>query len=150
MTVAKGRIDESYNYVYTCGYCNAKGFLSGLPCPHCYNLHLPRLMQEFATASGERYYALLKAILSIKGRAIYERAKEVDSQRLANQGGHLTYADLYHLFMEFNFPRNRFKPFVEWLEECNVIPCGTHDKMLRGGLKVKDVLARLGYGEPDA
>lgn len=146
MTVAKGRIDENHNYVYTCGFCNGKGLLREIRyCPHCYNLHLPRLMQEFETARGERYYALLKAILSIKGKAIYDRAKEVDNLRLTNEGGHLTYADLYHLFVEFEFPRNRFKPFMEWLEESGVVPSGTHQRMVAGGLKVGDCLKRLGY-----
>lgn len=148
MTVAKGRIDENHNYVYTCGYCNGKGHLGSdnmHPCPHCYNLEYPMLLSHFETAKGERYYALLKAILSIKGKAIYDRAKEVDNLRLANQGGHLTYADLYHLFMEFEFPRNRFKPFMEWLEESGVVPSGTHGRMVAGGLKVGDCLKRLGY-----
>lgn len=141
MTINKGRHSEHHDYLYTCGYCNAKGYIKGLPCPHCYNLDLPTLLKEFETARGERYYALLKAILSIKGRAIYDRAMEIRN----TQEGKLKIADLCHLLIEFQFPHNRMKPLAEWLEECRVCPAGTYEHLQARGFKVKDSLRQLGY-----
>ena len=140
MAVNKGHHDEIHNYIYTCGYCNGKGFIKGLPCPHCYGLHLPRLMQEFETARGERYYAILKAILSVKGREIYDRAREVKAAR-----GKFTPYDFCHLLIEFNFPHNRMKPLAEWLEECGFCPYGTYEHLQQRGFKPMKVLEELGY-----
>ena len=35
-------------------------------------------------------------------------------------------ADMLHMLMEFQFPPNRFKPLVEWLEEYRFLPTGTY------------------------
>ncbi len=147
MSINKGHVDENHNYIYTCGNCNGAGYVvdskTGLDqsCHHCYALDYPALLIAFTTARGERYYALLKAILSIKGKAIHDRAMEIRASR----DGKLLIADLCHLLMEFQFPRNRMKPLAEWLEESRVCPAGMYDRLLDRGFKVNKFLEELGY-----
>lgn len=142
MAIAKGRILADYTYVYSCKMCGGTGFLldakrGDIVCHHCYNLDYDKLMEAFATARGERYYAILKAILSIKGKAMCDRFKEVEKAA----GRHLWVSELFVLcFREFGFPENRMKPFVEWLEEARVLPTGAYDRLRNRGMKVRATL----------
>lgn len=111
-------------------------------CPYCCNLNYDMLISEFITAFGERYYALLNTILSIKGKAIYDRAREVHKTK-----GKLTPHDVCHLLMEFKFPPNRMKPFFEWLEQNKVCYWGTYKELQHNGFMVTVELAKLGYIE---
>lgn len=146
MTVAKGQIQADNSYKYTCGNCNGAGqFIDSKTgqyedCTHCYNLDYDKLIEAFRLARGERYYAILKAILSIKGKAIVDSA---NARR--GENGKLSLAALLHVLMEFQFPHNRFKPLVEWLEETRTIQAGAYDRIHRGKFKVSDGLKELGY-----
>jgi hypothetical protein len=146
MIVAKGKTSPDGTYLYTCGNCDGAGQLMDSKtgaysdCTHCYNLDYDKLVEAFRLARGQRYYAILKAILSIKGKAIVESAK-----RRKNAEGKITVADLLHIQMEFQFPANRFKPLVEWLEETQTIPSGVYDRIHRGKFKISDGLRELGY-----
>jgi hypothetical protein len=143
--IAKGEIQADSSYRYTCGNCNGNGrFMDGKTgeyedCPHCYNLDYDKLIEAFRLARGERYYAILKAILSIKGKAI------VDSAIARKHDGKLFVADLLHLLMEFKFPRNRFKPLVEWLEETHTLKSGVYELIHDSKFKISDGLRELGY-----
>jgi hypothetical protein len=158
MPVAKGYIDNSCTYHYTCGNCKGIGhFMDSKTgkyevCTHCYDLDYAKLIDAFRLARGEQYYAILKAILSLKGKDIHDRVWEIGEARGKYrerfdgiQVPVITVADMLHLLMEFQFPQNRFKPLVEWLEECRFVPTGTHDKIRRSNFKVRDGLKELGY-----
>lgn len=136
--IAKGQIQPDYAYQYTCGHCSGVGFLlsTGKICPHCYNLDLPRLLEAFQTARGSRYYALLKAILSIQGKAICDRYLEIYAER----GNHWIVIDYGRLVLEFGWGK-RMKPLAEWLEECRLIPTGTYEKIRERGPKIGDIIA---------
>lgn len=139
MSVAKGQIQPDKTYLYTCGNCLGEGVLpNGETCSHCHNLNYEALITDFATARGERYYALLKAILSIKGKAVYDRAVEI-----RKENGKFTAFDFGRLLLEFGFPRNRMKPLAEWLEETRFCRYGTWENIQDGGLKVKDILTAV-------
>jgi len=148
MAVAKGQIQSDNSYQYTCGNCKGIGhFMDSKTgeyedCTHCYNLDYDKLLEAFRLARGERYYAILKAILSLKGKAIADSAIV---RRNANANIKLTIADLLHLLMEFNFPRNRFKPLVEWLEETRTLPIGVYNRIHDSRFKIADGLKQLGY-----
>lgn len=146
MPVAKGKTLKDGTYIYTCGKCHGAGFFGVEPCPHCYNLDYKVLMQHFETARGERYYALLKAILSIKGKAMVDRVATVRSK---SESGKISLADLLHIFMEFEFPINRFKPFAEWLEEARAIPTGTYQRIKDSRFGIKKGLIQLGLISDD-
>lgn len=128
MAIAKGQIQPDKSYRYTCGKCGGFGQTKeGKLCDHCYDGIYERLIEEFATARGERYYALLKAILRIKGKAIYDYAQSL----IKENGGKLRPVDFGHCVLEFNFPHNRMKPIAEWLEETGLIPVGAWSRLNR-------------------
>lgn len=116
MKVAKGQIQLDNMYIYTCGNCNGVGFFSNEVCPHCYNLDYERLTQEFKTARGSRYYALLKAILSVSGKAIADEFIDLKSTH-----GKLSPVQMGYLTLRFGM---NFTALGEWLEECRLIPSG--------------------------
>jgi hypothetical protein len=136
--VAKGVWNPDTGYSYICANCNGTNRAT---CTHCYGLNYPKLLEAFAVARGARYYAILKAILSIKGKAIYDRAREVAG------GGKLSPADLCELLVEFEFPPNRMKPLVEWLEETRILPTGAYGRLREMGFRVSAALEALGLSE---
>ena len=138
--VAKGRWDKYKGYLYTCGKCNGTGRNGDAVCDHCYALDYAALMEAFRYARGSRYYALLKAILSIKGKEIYDTARQVKADT-----NKIVIADLFKLLVQFQFPPNRMKPLVEWLEETQVIPSGAYKRLKERGLKIRQGLDMLGY-----
>jgi len=136
MPVAKGQVQPDKSYRYRCGKCSGSGRVSSGICPHCYRLDLKLLHEQFQTAQGERYYALLKAILSVQGKAIYDRAME-----LQQKDGVSTPLHLGILCIEFGF-NSRMKPLVEWLEECRLLPSGIYVDLRERGMRVGAVLAK--------
>lgn len=135
MAVAKGRIVEGNQYIYTCGRCNGSGEVRGTVCTDCYSLDLEKLLYEFQVARGERYYALLKAILSIQGKAICDALIAVREQH-----GRFTPLDLGMLVIKFGWG-NRMKPMAEWLEETHLMPAGMYQSLRDRGMKPGEVLA---------
>lgn len=142
MAVAKGQIQPDGSYKYRCGQCGGSGQYAGRTCSHCYNLDLPKLLEEFELARGERYYAILKAILFLIGKDIIDEAK-----RITQAQGKFTPVDIAYLCLKFRFKR-RFKPMAEWLEESQIIRAGTYENLKDMGFSVSDLLARaeLKYG----
>jgi hypothetical protein len=140
--VAKGQWDKDRGYLYTCGNCNGRGQVRGEVCDHCYALDYDALMYAFRVARGSRYYALLKAILSIKGKEIYDTARQIKANT-----DKIVIADLFALLVQFQFPPNRMKPLVEWLEETQVCPSGAYERLKERGLKIRQGLDVLGYAE---
>jgi len=135
--VNKGKWYPETGYTYICWRCNGSG--GNGQCCDCYGLEYDRIMQAFSTARGKRYYALLKAALSIRGLEIYTEVKS-----FRNQKGMLSPADLCRLSIRFGFPPNRVKPFAEWLEETGVIPYGAYRRTKERGFKPMKVMKTLG------
>lgn len=130
--INKGTIRTDHSYSYVCGNCRDA---MSEECPHCYGGNPTLLLEAFSTARGERYYALLKAILRIQGKAIYDLASELRETR-----GSFTPVDIAALMLAFGWPSNRMKPMAEWLEETRFIPAGTYDDLHESGLRVRDML----------
>lgn len=53
--------------------------------------------------------------------------------------GKFTPLDIYRLSLEFDFS---FKLTTEFLQELTIISTGTYERMIRGGIKVKDLKAK--------
>lgn len=143
-SIGKGKWSPETGYKYTCKNCDGTGVIidakrGDVECCHCYGLDIPRLKAEFKLARGARYYALWKAILSIEGKAMVEAVKA-----RKKPDGTFTPADLFIVFMQFELPINRWKPFVEWLEETYAVSPGIYERMQRGGIRVKKSLIELG------
>lgn len=134
--IAKGEIANDKSYIYRCGQCQNSGWFHGDPCTHCYGGDLEKLMYEFAVARGERYYALLKAILRQIGREIY-----LEASRIREANNKFTPVDLAYLVIKFNFPDNRMKPVAEWLQETHFMPAGMYEHLQDSGMKVKDIMS---------
>ena len=137
--INKGKWDPVSGYTYICKCCNGSGG-SG-KCPDCYGLDYRRIMVEFRAARGQRYYALLKAALSIHGHNIYI---DVKAFRERTASGFLSPAELCQLSVAYFFPRNRVKPFSEWLEETGIIPHGAYRRIRQRGFKPMVVMDKLG------
>lgn len=142
MAVAKGKWSPETGYVYTCGKCRGRGMVAGQPCPDCYGLDVVLIIEAFKLARGERYYALLKALLSLQGKAIYEAALVI-----IEESGNITVAQIFDLAVRFHWPIMRIKALFEWLEETNIIPSGSYRRLRDRGLKIKHAAATLGIVE---
>lgn len=142
MPVAKGKWNPEVGYEYTCGKCHGTGEVQGYLCDHCYGVLQPdarwkAIMTSFRTARGERYYALLKAALSIKGKEIVDAVVDMKSER-----GKVTIADIFHLMVKFDWPRMRAKPFFEWLEETCIFS-GIYRNIRDSGMTIKGICEKL-------
>jgi hypothetical protein len=124
---AKGQRQDDGSYVYTCGACNGT---NNPQCSYCYGLDMDKMLEAFAVARGQQYYSLLKAILSVVGKDIYESALELRMEEYK-----FRVADLIYLCIKFNFPKNRVKPLVEWLEETGAARAGLYSRIQAGGFK---------------
>lgn len=144
MPVAKGVWNPETGYAYTCGKCRGTGNYHGHICDHCYGVLQPEaqwraIMTSFRTAKGERYYALWKAALSLRGKEIVDAVLEIKAER-----GKITIAELFHLMVTFDWPRMRAKPFFEWLEEAGPLPSGTYRWLQDRGFVIKKACDELG------
>lgn len=134
--VGKGHSYDDGTYEYVCAACNDRGTVGGSECVWCYGKDADRCLAAMREgARGQRYYALLKAYLAVRGEDIVSAAK-------AMHGGEkkLTVLDLGRLHLRFGL---NFKALVEWLEECHVIWTGTYEKIKDNGIRVKDILAKI-------
>lgn len=143
MAVAKGKWSPETGYVYTCGKCAGTGLYFGMECQHCYgnlsqDVQWQTIMIAFKTARGQRYYALLKAALSIKGKAIVE-----DAESCIARDNTLTVAEIFYMMVRHDWPRIRAKAFFEWLEETYTIKTGVYQHMRDSGLTIKGICAKL-------
>jgi hypothetical protein len=127
--LASGKTLSDGTYEWQCNKCE------GNPeCDWCYALDMARIVEEMNKgARGQRYYALLKAFLSINGKAIHDFAISLKEQR-----GSLRVIDLGYVALNFDL---NFKATVEWLEETHVIRAGAYSQISRSKLKVADILA---------
>ncbi|MGB1286100.1 MAG: hypothetical protein ACPG7F_06170 [Aggregatilineales bacterium] len=126
MAVAKGRTLPDGTYIYTCGNCGGVGWhASGDTCNHCYALDYAQITEAIKSARGQRYYALLKAALSISGKAIVHCANAIKNE---NKWGKLRFVDLGYIALRFNL---NLKSTIEWLEETRSVPFGTSNRRKR-------------------
>lgn len=132
MQIARGTVQPDKSYRYTCSKCRGSGLYRGYICDWCYALDLDMLRYNLRTARGKRYYALLKAILSIIGKQIVDDAKTIERER-----GDFRVYDLGWLCHVHDL---NLTALGEWLEEARVIPNGTTDEIKRH-VRVRDVIA---------
>ena len=92
MRVAQGQVMPDGRYIYTCGSCYGTGYhrRTGVRCPDYYDLGIARITNALKTARGARYYALLKALLSVRGKEIRDEALRIQAaqgniERLSRQ-----------------------------------------------------------------
>jgi hypothetical protein len=128
MMINKGVLQADKSYVYICHACGFKN----ADCPYCYGKNLERCQAEIRTTRGQRYYALLKTILTCVGRDIYLEGKRI----IDAQGGKLFVVDIGYLSLKFNL---NFKATCEWVEEIGIVPAGTHDRIIHSKFKVRDL-----------
>lgn len=127
--INKGHVTPDKTYIYTCHNCGGKN----PDCPYCYALNTKRIIEEMQKgAKGQRYYALLKAFLSVEGKAIYDAAAKIR----ADNGKALIY-DVGYLSLRFGL---NFKATCEWLNECGFMRSGMYELAMQH-LKVKDIYA---------
>lgn len=129
MLVAKGKSSPDGTYIYTCGTCDGRG------CTDCYGGDTEKILAAMnAGARGQHYYALLKAFLSVKGRAMVESFHRVK----AENGGTITPVDLGYITSLHGL---NFKATVEWLEETGCVRVGTHRQIIESrGLTVRRIM----------
>jgi hypothetical protein len=143
--IAKGKSSPDGTYLYKCAKCAGRGMVHGSTCDHCYNLNTAQIAEHLKLARGQRYYALLKALLSVNGKAIVDEAKA-----LIQRGDKFTIIEVAYLALKFGMS---FKAMFEWLEETLICPTGMHeamrDTMRRNKVTVADIFdkAREKYPE---
>jgi hypothetical protein len=95
------------------------------------------LTEQLRHARGKRYYDILRLVLADVGALIVTDARAVIAST-----GTLTTLDIGVLSVRYDL---NYKATVEWLEENQVLPTGTYEKMLDSGLgtrlKVGEILA---------
>lgn len=154
MLAAKGEIQADKSYRYTCGKCRGKGNSNGVICDWCFNLDLDKCREAIKTSQGQKYFSLLKAILSIVGKHIYD---DVMAYKAANESGKIAIVDLGYITLRYGL---NFKATIEWLEETHGLLSGTHSRIMesnftdkqtgkRRKIKVSDIydFAHEKYGE---
>jgi hypothetical protein len=130
MRAAQGRTLEDGSYIYVCGLCRGRG--NNAECPWCYGLNFDRIVEEMRKgARGQRYYSLLKAHLSITGKAMVDECK-----RLRTELGAITPVEIAYLSVKFKL---NFKATWEWLEETRCLRTSYDSVVL--GFKVKEIVA---------
>jgi hypothetical protein len=142
MLAAKGKTLDDGTYVYKCGKCYGRGKYHGETCDWCYALDIQRIVEEMKKgARGQRYYSLLKAFLSVNGKAMVE-----ECHRIAQEQQKVTPVDIGYLSLKFGL---NFKATWEWLEETHCLRT-TYHLFEDSGKKVRDVyaLAREKYQLP--
>lgn len=133
MQAAKGQTLDDGTYVYKCGKCYGRGMYHGEACDWCYNLDVSRILEEMKKgARGQRYYSLLKAFLSVNGKAIVD-----EFQRIKDEQGAFYPVDIGYLSLKFGL---NFKATWEWLEETYCLRT-TYHLFEDSGRKVRDVYA---------
>jgi hypothetical protein len=153
MIVAKGVTHADGTYVWTCNKCNGRVMQVGYPCDWCYSLDTDRIIEEMNKgARGQRYYALLKAFLSVKGKDMVDFCRT-----LHGPTGKLSPAAVGWVALTFGL---NFKATCEWLEETGSIRSGAYERIMESHLylpdgttkqvKVRDILdaAREKWGQP--
>lgn len=140
--VAKGKTLEDGTYLYTCGHCNGTGRVGDTVCNWCYALDTDAVLAAMREgARGQRYYGLLKAYLSVKGKEIVDEARRIRHER-----GSFTPVELGYLHVMFGL---NFKATVEWLEETGVIRSGIYEAFTNSGYKVRDFVAKAKERYPE-
>jgi len=132
MQCAKGVSSTDGTYIYTCGKCNGYGLYRGDVCDWCYNLDTTRIIEEIKKgARGQRYYSLLKAFLSVNGKAIVD-----EHRRIKCENGKVVVVDIGYISLKFGL---NLKATWEWLEETQCVYSGTYNHFTESKLKVSDV-----------
>lgn len=125
----KGQLQPDKSYRYTYGKCNGKGTCGAVVCDWCYGLDTARLCEQIKMARGERYYGLLKALLSVIGKEIHDYAVSI-----VDRQGFIAGVDIAHVHLKFNL---NMKATWEWLVETDVIH-QPYEYFSRSKYKVRD------------
>lgn len=141
--VAKGQSYPDGTYVYTCGTCNGAGFVGdNHDCPDCYGLNVEKIVEQIQKgARGQRYYGLLKAFLSVRGKEIVSGFWTIKAR-----DGKVTPVDIGYLSLKYGL---NLKATWEWLEECRCVHSGMYEHFGSSGIKVRDVYEAAREKYPD-
>lgn len=140
--VAKGRTLEDGTYIYTCGHCGGTGRIAETVCNWCYGLDTNAILAAMSEgARGQRYYGLLKAFLSVRGKAIVDEARRLRDEQIV-----LKVVDLAYIHVKFEL---NFKATVEWLEETQVIHSGVYEAIQDRGIKVRELVEKAREKYPE-
>jgi hypothetical protein len=121
--VATGTKMLDCSYRYACASCAGTGKRGEQICQDCYGLDIERITLALKTARGYRYYALLKAWLSVRGKEMADEAKRVKEK------GALSPIDVGYISLRFDL---NLKATSKWLGECRVIPAGAYEYFMHG------------------
>lgn len=133
--LAKGVTLKDGTYIFKCGKCNGAGKFRGAICDWCYNLDAKALSAAMKESRGERYYGLLKSLLSVIGKSIVDDCNAISEK----QDGKFTPVDGAYLSLKYGL---NLKATFEWLEETYCIKSGQYDLMKRYKIKVGDLYAK--------
>lgn len=126
--VAQGKTQPDGLYIWECNKCEGN---HNPNCDWCYGLDTTRIIEEMTKgARGQRYYALLKAFLSVNGKAMVEFAKT-----LRGEDGGYSPAGIGWVSIKFGL---NFKATCEWLEETNVLRAGWYDRVMDVRIRTPD------------
>jgi hypothetical protein len=127
MLVAKGITQPDGTYLWQCNKCNERN----PDCDWCYGLNTSRIIEEMNKgARGQRYYALLKAFLSVSGKAMVDCAHSTHEP-----DGKMSPVGVGFVALKFGL---NFKATCEWLEETHCIRAGAYDYIMSGNLTQVD------------
>lgn len=124
--VAQGKTLSDGTYLWECNKCE------GNPeCNWCYGLDTDRIVDEMKKgAKGQRYYALLKAVLSVRGKEMVDFAKT-----MRQENGGFSPAGIGVVSLKFGL---NFKATAEWLEETSILPSGWYERVMDSRVRLPD------------
>jgi len=97
-------------------------------------------IKKFVTAKGKDYYLCLDVLDKHLGDEITEAANQLMEE---NDKQGLSFADVCHLLVMFEFPANRMKSLMVILERHKVIPAWMYRRTKHLGVRAS--LIELGY-----
>ena len=96
---------------------------------------MSELTDKLKVTRGKGYYTVLKAILAAIGPQI-----AADARAIVAENGEFSPYNIGCLAVKYNL---NFKATCEWLEESQVLPVGTYDRLKRSGLKFGKILLEI-------
>jgi len=96
---------------------------------------MSELTDKLKVTRGKGYYTVLKAILGAIGPQI-----ATDARAIVAENGEFSTYNIGCLALKYDL---NFKATCEWLEESQVLPVGTYDRLKRSGLKFGKILLEI-------
>jgi hypothetical protein len=123
----KGQSLADGTYVYRCG-CS----FANPECTYCYGANLERCRYALKSARGERYYGLLKTILSHIGKDLVDAVRAI-----RDRNEPVTVLDVAWIAWKHDL---NFKATCEWLEETSAIRSGVYNTVHDSRIKISEMM----------